>query len=166
MTLLDTPERVRWMADKATNLRIFADDVGKMNRSLLDIGGAALVVSQFTLLGDTRKGRRPSFTGAAPPEVAVPLYELFVEELKGMGVPVETGRFGADMLVELANEEVEDLALAGPFELLLAKRGAEYVDTVCELSRSVPRLPRLLACIWGQHIPKAVMRKIELFRAA
>lgn len=69
-------------------------------------------------------------------------------------------------LVELAKEEVEDLALAGPFELLLAKRGAEYVDVVCELSRTVPRLPNLLGCIWGQHIPKAVMRKIELFRAA
>lgn len=69
-------------------------------------------------------------------------------------------------LVELAGEQVEDSLLAGPFELLLAKRGAEYVDVVCELTRSVPRLPTLLSCIWGQHIPKAVMRKIELFRAA
>lgn len=69
-------------------------------------------------------------------------------------------------LVELATEDVEDLVLAGPFESLLAKRGAEYVDVVCDLSRTVPRLPRLLSCIWGQHIPKAVMRKIELFRAA
>lgn len=69
-------------------------------------------------------------------------------------------------LVELAKEEVADLALASPFELLLAKRGTEYVDIVCELSRTVPRLPSLLGCIWGQHIPKAVMRKIELFRAA
>ena len=78
----------------------------------------------------------------------------------------DTALMCAVSLVELAKEEAEDMVLASPFELLLAKRGVEYVDTVCELSRSVPRLPRLLACIWGQHIPKAVMRKIELFRAA
>lgn len=77
----------------------------------------------------------------------------------------DTALMCAVSLVELAGEHVQDLLLAGPFELLLAKRGVEYVDVVCELTRSVPRLPALLSCIWGQHIPKAVVRKIELFRA-
>lgn len=78
----------------------------------------------------------------------------------------DTALMCAVSLVELAGEQVEDPLLAGPFELLLTKRGVEYVDVVCELTRSVPRLSALLSCIWGQHIPKAVMRKIELFRAA
>lgn len=101
----DGPEQVRWLAAKLAGLRIFRDDQDLMNRSLLDIGGGALVVSQFTLYGDTRKGRRPSFVGAAAPEVAEPLYERFCEALAAEGVArVERGVFGADMRVELANE--------------------------------------------------------------
>ena len=100
----DTPEQARWLADKVVGLRIFADADDKMNRSLLDAGGAALVVSQFTLYGDCRKGRRPSFIGAAPPETAIPLYEAFVEAVRALGVPVATGRFGAMMDVELIND--------------------------------------------------------------
>ncbi len=110
----DTAERVRWMADKLVNMRIFADDEGKMNRSLLESGGAMLVVSQFTLYGDTRKGRRPSFIGAAGPEVAVPLYEAFLEAVRALGVRVESGRFGADMLVELANDGPVTLIVDAP----------------------------------------------------
>src|SRR3954452_43446 len=87
------------MASKVARLRIFEDDGGKFARSLLDVRGAALVVSQFTLIADTRKGNRPSFTDAAPPEVAEPLYERFCGELRALGVPVETGVFGARMAV-------------------------------------------------------------------
>src|SRR3954454_13465891 len=100
----DTAEQVRWLADKIVNLRIFNDDDGKMNRSLIDVGGACLVVSQFTLYGDTRKGRRPSFIDAAPPAVAVPLYESFLDAVRAYGVPVAAGRFGAEMQVELVND--------------------------------------------------------------
>ena len=100
----DTRSEVDWLADKVAYLRAFADDAGKMNRSVLDVGGAVLVVSQFTLYGDCRKGRRPSFTDAAPPAVAEPLYESFVTALKAIGVPVATGRFAADMQVELVND--------------------------------------------------------------
>jgi len=100
----DTRAEVDWLADKVSNLRAFADDAGKMNRSVQDVGGGVLVVSQFTLHGDCQKGRRPSFTGAAPPAVAEPLYEGFVAALRSLGVPVETGRFGADMQVELVND--------------------------------------------------------------
>ncbi|QDU18905.1 D-aminoacyl-tRNA deacylase [Urbifossiella limnaea] len=100
----DTPAEAVWLADKVAHLRAFEDDAGKMNRSVLDVGGGVLVVSQFTLYGDTRKGRRPSFTGAAPPAVAEPLYERFAAELRAVGLPVATGRFGADMQVELVND--------------------------------------------------------------
>jgi D-tyrosyl-tRNA(Tyr) deacylase len=100
----DTPAEARWLADKVVGLRIFNDADGKMNLSLQDVGGALLVVSQFTLYGDCRKGRRPSFIGAAPPEIAVPLYEGFVEAARALGVPTSTGRFGADMQVELVND--------------------------------------------------------------
>lgn len=101
----DGPEQVRWLASKLAGLRIFKDDQGLMNRSLVDVGGGALVVSQFTLYGDTRKGRRPSFVGAAPPELAEPLYEQFCEALAAQGVArVERGVFGADMRVELVND--------------------------------------------------------------
>jgi D-tyrosyl-tRNA(Tyr) deacylase len=100
----DTPTEAAWLADKVAHLRAFEDDAGKMNRSVLDVGGGVLVVSQFTLYGDTRKGRRPSFTGAAPPAVAEPLYERFAAELRAVGLPVATGRFGADMQVELVND--------------------------------------------------------------
>lgn len=100
----DTAEQVKWMADKVANLRAFDDAGGKMNLSVLDVSGSVLVVSQFTLYGDCLKGRRPSFTGAAPPAVAEPLYERFVAELRMLAVPVATGRFGADMKVELVND--------------------------------------------------------------
>ncbi|MDB5311676.1 MAG: D-tyrosyl-tRNA(Tyr) deacylase [Gemmataceae bacterium] len=100
----DTRTEVDWLADKVANLRAFADDAGKMNRSVLDVGGAVLVVSQFTLYGDCRKGRRPSFTGAAQPVVAEPLCEAFGTALKALGVPVATGRFAADMQVDLLND--------------------------------------------------------------
>ena len=91
-------------ADKAAELRIFADDAGKMNLNLEQVGGAALVVSQFTLAGKTRNGRRPSYTDAARPEEAEPLYERFAQRLRDRGIPVATGRFGAMMEVELVND--------------------------------------------------------------
>ncbi len=100
----DTPAEVAWLADKVANLRAFADAAGKMNRSVLDIGGSVLVVSQFTLYGDCAKGRRPSFTGAAPPGVAEPLYLAALDAFKALGVPTAAGRFGADMRVELVND--------------------------------------------------------------
>jgi D-tyrosyl-tRNA(Tyr) deacylase len=99
------------LAAKVARLRVFEDDEGRFDRSLLDVGGGALVVSQFTLLGDTRKGNRPSFTDAAPPEEAEPVYEAFCAALRQEGVPVETGVFGARMQVELIND--------GPVTLIL-----------------------------------------------
>lgn len=92
------------LADKIVNLRIFSDDAGKFNLSLLDVNGAALVVSQFTLFADTRKGRRPSFVHAAPPEHAAPLVDRFCDRLRSYHVPVTTGRFGAAMQVALVND--------------------------------------------------------------
>jgi len=100
----DSRAEVEWLAEKVANLRAFPDADGKMNRSVLEVGGAVLAVSQFTLYGDCRRGRRPGFTGAAPPEVAEPLYEAFVTALKALGVPTATGRFAADMQVELVND--------------------------------------------------------------
>ena len=100
----DAEEAVVRLAGKVARLRVFADEAGKFDRSLLDVGGGALVVSQFTLLADTAKGNRPSFTDAAPPEEAEPLYERFCEELSALGVPVATGVFGAKMQVELVND--------------------------------------------------------------
>jgi D-tyrosyl-tRNA(Tyr) deacylase len=100
----DTQKEIDWLADKVANLRAFADAEGKMNLSVQDVGGSVLVVSQFTLYGDCMKGRRPGFTGAAPPAVAEPLYEQFVVALKALGVPVATGRFAAAMQVELVND--------------------------------------------------------------
>lgn len=100
----DTEEQVRWMAEKVVGLRIFQDDEDKMNRSLQDMGGSLLVVSQFTLYGDASKGRRPSFIDAARPEQAIPLYERFIALLRATGRPVETGEFGAMMEVELVND--------------------------------------------------------------
>jgi D-aminoacyl-tRNA deacylase len=96
-------EAVR-LAGKLARLRVFPDDDGRFDRSLLDVPGSALVVSQFTLLADTAKGTRPSFAAAAPPEQAEPLYERFCDELRALGVPVETGVFGARMEVELVND--------------------------------------------------------------
>ena len=92
------------LAEKSARLRIFADEAGKFNRSLLDSAGSALVVSQFTLYADTRRGRRPGFTDAAPPELAAPLVEAFCAALRALGVPVETGSFGANMRVALVND--------------------------------------------------------------
>jgi len=103
-THTDREDQVRWMADKLLGLRLFSDAEGKMNLSLADVGGALLVVSQFTLYGDAAKGRRPSFIDAARPDVAIPLYERFVDLLRQSGVPVETGEFGASMEVELVND--------------------------------------------------------------
>lgn len=100
----DTSHEVKQLVDKIVNLRIFADEQQKMNLSLLDVGGQMLVISQFTLWGDCRKGRRPSFVEAADPELAEPLYEEFVEEVRSRGVTAETGRFGAMMQVSLVND--------------------------------------------------------------
>lgn len=109
--LQDSEETARALAEKAANLRIFEDDQGKMNRSILDAGGSAIVVSQFTLYADTRRGRRPSFTDAALPDHARPLVDRFAQFLTGMGVPTQTGEFGAHMLVEIEND--------GPVTILL-----------------------------------------------
>jgi len=111
----DTAATLDWMAEKILGLRIFNDDAGKMNRALAEVGGGVLVVSQFTLYGDAHKGRRPSFVGAAPPDVAASLYARFVTLLRARagGMPVETGEFGAMMDVELVN--------AGPVTLILEK---------------------------------------------
>jgi D-aminoacyl-tRNA deacylase len=103
-TATDTDEHVAWMAEKFVGLRLFADAEDKMNLALADVGGAVLVVSQFTLYGDARKGRRPSFIDAARPEIAIPLYERFVQHLRDAGVRAETGEFGAMMDVELVND--------------------------------------------------------------
>ncbi len=100
----DGEEQVRYLTKKIAHLRIFEDEEGKMNRSVLDVGGEALVVSQFTLYADTRKGRRPAFVNAAPPEIAAPLVEQFAQALQALGVPVQTGQFGAHMDVELCND--------------------------------------------------------------
>lgn len=101
----DTQDTVNKLAKKVVNLRLFPNDEGKFDKSLLDVGGGALVVSQFTLFGDARKGNRPSFIEAAPPELASPLCDTFAAALRGLGVPrVEAGRFGADMQVSLCND--------------------------------------------------------------
>ena len=100
----DGEEEAAQLAAKIARLRIFPDERGRFDRSLLDVGGAALVVSQFTLIADTAKGNRPSFTAAAPPEQAEPLYRFFCEQLRSLGVRVETGEFGALMQVELVND--------------------------------------------------------------
>ncbi|MEJ2262299.1 MAG: D-aminoacyl-tRNA deacylase [Anaerolineales bacterium] len=100
----DGDDEARYLAEKIANLRIFEDEEGRINRSLLDVGGEVIVVSQFTLYADTRKGRRPSFTQAAPPEIARPMVNRFAELLAEQGVPTQTGEFGAHMLVEIAND--------------------------------------------------------------
>jgi D-tyrosyl-tRNA(Tyr) deacylase len=100
----DGEEQATFLAEKIANLRIFEDEQGKTNLSVLDVHGEAIVVSQFTLYADTRKGRRPSFTDAALPDMAEPLVERFVEQLRGHGVPTQTGKFGAHMLVEIYND--------------------------------------------------------------
>ncbi len=112
-THTDAAEQVDWMVEKVAGLRVFGDAEGKMNRALADVNGAVLVVSQFTLYGDAAKGRRPSFIDAARPEVAIPLYERFCAGLRGRGLRVETGEFGAMMEVEIHND--------GPVTLLLER---------------------------------------------
>jgi D-aminoacyl-tRNA deacylase len=107
----DNAESAAYLAEKIAHLRIFSDEAGKMNLSLLDVGGSALLVSQFTLYGDTRGGRRPSYIQAAPPEQASRLYEEFVRSIRALGVPVQTGVFQAHMQVELVND--------GPVTILL-----------------------------------------------
>lgn len=109
----DSEDEARWLAGKCANLRIFEDDDEKMNRSLLDSGGEALVVSQFTLYGDVSKGRRPSFVHAAQPEIAEPLVEKFSEYMRLEGVETRTGSFGAMMLVEIEND--------GPVTLMIER---------------------------------------------
>jgi D-tyrosyl-tRNA(Tyr) deacylase len=109
----DTEEQAEWLARKIAGLRIFEDDAGKINAGLLDVDGSALVISQFTLYADVRKGRRPGFTDAALPEVAEPLVEHFVQAMRDHGVPVETGIFGAHMMVEIHND--------GPVTILLER---------------------------------------------
>lgn len=107
----DEEKDLEYMCDKIPNLRIFEDEEGKMNKSLLDVGGSLLVISQFTLLGDARKGRRPSFTQAARPEKAIPMYERFIDSMKEKNITTEAGEFGAHMEVELIND--------GPVTILL-----------------------------------------------
>jgi D-tyrosyl-tRNA(Tyr) deacylase len=109
----DGDAQIEYLVNKIAHLRIFADQDGKINRSLLDMGGEALVVSQFTLYADTRKGRRPSFTDAAPPELASPLVDRFAASLVALGVPTQTGEFGAHMLVEIDND--------GPVTILMER---------------------------------------------
>ena len=110
----DTPEEAQALARRIVELRIFQDEAGKMNRSISEVGGRILVVSQFTLLGDCRKGRRPSFDPAAPPELAKPLYQIFINEVDGLGIPVATGVFQVMMDVELTNQ--------GPVTFILDSR--------------------------------------------
>ena len=118
VTHTDTEADAAYLAEKCANLRIFCDEQDKMNLSLLDVHGEALVISQFTLYGDCRKGRRPGFSDAARPELANPLYEKFVELLRAQGVRrVETGRFGADMKVSLLND--------GPVTLIVESKEKE-----------------------------------------
>jgi D-tyrosyl-tRNA(Tyr) deacylase len=114
VALGDTSQEAKYLAEKTAGLRIFEDDAGKMNRSVEEIGGSLLVVSQFTLLGDCRKGRRPGFTDAAPPELADKLYEEYVAVLRSRGVSVATGVFRANMQVALVND--------GPITMLLDSR--------------------------------------------
>jgi D-tyrosyl-tRNA(Tyr) deacylase len=111
---IDEPKDLEFLLKKLPTLRIFPDDAGKMNLSVADVKGSILVVSQFTLMADTRSGNRPAFTGAAKPEKAIPVYESFVERLRGVGLSVATGVFGADMKVRLLND--------GPVTIMLDSR--------------------------------------------
>lgn len=111
----DTGSAVTWMTDKVAGLRVFNDAEGKMNRDLAAVGGGVLVVSQFTLYGDVARGRRPSFIDAARPDIAIPLYQAFQAELRGRGLAVASGEFGADMQVSLVND--------GPVTLMLERTG-------------------------------------------
>jgi D-tyrosyl-tRNA(Tyr) deacylase len=110
----DGPGQVRWMAEKVTGLRIFSDDTGKMNLSLSQVGGEMLIVSQFTLYGDCRKGKRPSYSGAASPDEACKLYTDFIAQVRNLGVEVQEGIFGAMMQVELVNDGPVTLIIDSP----------------------------------------------------
>lgn len=109
----DTREQVAWMSEKIVKLRIFEDEAGKMNRSVIDCKGSILLISQFTLLGDANKGTRPSFIAAARPETAIPLYEHMIDNIRSLQVNLQTGIFGADMQVELIND--------GPVTIILER---------------------------------------------
>ena len=114
ITHTDTMEQVKWLANKLVNLRMFEDDQGKINQSLIEKKGSVLIISQFTLYADCSDGRRPSFTKAAPPEIAQPLYKEFALEVGKFGIPVETGIFGADMKVSLLNDGPVTLMIERP----------------------------------------------------
>jgi len=129
----DTQEDLDWMARKCVELRVFRDHRGKMNRSLKEVEGSVLVVSQFTLYGDCRKGRRPSFVDSAPPEVARRLYEDFIAALRAQGIEVATGRFGAMMEVELVND--------GPVTLILERGEKPSGSTAVKAQGTSPALP-------------------------
>ena len=116
----DTENQADYLADRIAGIRIFEDECGKMNLSVRDVGGEALVVSQFTLAGDCRKGRRPGFDNAAPPEDAKQLYERFTDSLRGFGVPVKTGRFQAEMLFSIEND--------GPVTFVLESREVRQTE--------------------------------------
>lgn len=113
----DQKDDIDWLVRKISQLRIFSDIEGKMNKSLMDIEGSALVISQFTLFASTKKGNRPSFIHAAKPDLAIPLYETFIQEMKGIGIKTETGIFGADMAVQLTND--------GPVTILIDTKNRE-----------------------------------------
>ena len=117
----DTEAEIRWLVDKILGLRIFADDEKPMNRSVVDVGGSVLVVSQFTLAADTSRGKRPGFSTAAPPEIAEPLYQKFLAEIRGRHQPVAAGLFGADMKVALVND--------GPVTFLLERQVSDQLTT-------------------------------------
>lgn len=113
----DHTEDIQWLTQKITNLRIFSDDDGKMNLSILDIKGEILLVSQFTLYASTKKGNRPSFIQSAPPTIAIPLYEQFIQSLKETGIAIQTGQFGADMKISLTND--------GPVTIIIDSKNKE-----------------------------------------
>jgi D-tyrosyl-tRNA(Tyr) deacylase len=113
----DSNEDIEWLTQKITNLRVFSDEEGKMNLSILDIKGEILLISQFTLFASTKKGNRPSFIQSAKPEIAIPLYEKFIESLKDFGISVSTGIFGADMKVSLTND--------GPVTIIIDSKNKE-----------------------------------------
>ncbi len=113
----DDNDDIDWLVRKISQLRIFSDDEGKMNRSVLDIKGSALIISQFTLFASTKKGNRPSFIQAAKPDIATPLYEQFISRMESMGIATETGVFGADMAVQLTND--------GPVTIIMDTKNKE-----------------------------------------
>ncbi|WP_372713736.1 D-aminoacyl-tRNA deacylase [Ilyobacter sp.] len=114
ITHTDNEKDAKWLVDKISGLRIFSDELGKMNKSLTDVGGEILLISQFTLYGDSRKGRRPSFVEAAKPDIAIPLYNKFIEYVKEKNIKIFTGEFGADMKVELLNDGPVTMIIDSP----------------------------------------------------